>query len=217
MPNLDTTLHLDMLRRAKEAGKVTEDAPYGMNWGDPEEVAALTFVRRLYLDPFVAGRVIEIGPGGGRWTQYLLSAEELYAVDYHQELLDELAKNFAAPNLHFVKNDGTDFPGIPDASIDFVFSFGVFVHLSYPLIDAYLAEIKRVLKPNGHVSLQYSDKRKKAAHKVDAFDIMTPDLMRAMVHRHGFEILSESNDLLPHSAVVHFSADPTYGKWHRRY
>jgi cyclopropane fatty-acyl-phospholipid synthase-like methyltransferase len=102
--------------------------------------------------------VLEIGPGGGRWTRYLLAARMVYAVDYHQELLDELAVNFRADNLVSIKNNGTDLLGVPPESIDFVFSFGVFVHLDLDLIDAYLRSFKSVLKCGGSVVLQYADK-----------------------------------------------------------
>jgi hypothetical protein len=78
----------------------------------------------------------------------------VYAVDYHQELLDELAVNFHADNLISIKNSGTDLPEVPPESIDFVFSFGVFVHLDLDLIDVYLQSFKSVLKCGGNVVLQ---------------------------------------------------------------
>ena len=98
-----------------------------------------------FLLPYVNPdhQAIEIGPGGGRRTRYLLRFGYLYGVDYPRELLDELKGNFKAPHLHLVLNNGTDFPGIPDLSIDFIFSFGVFVHLDVDIIEAYLGNMRQ--------------------------------------------------------------------------
>ena len=67
-------------------------------------------------------------------------------------------------------------------SVDFVFSYGVFVHLEQDVIDAYLAEIHRVLRPDtGRALLQYSDKTKSAAKHSSGFSQNTPDDMRRLV------------------------------------
>src|SRR5215831_3026076 len=82
----------------------------------------------------------------GRWTQYMIGFRKLYVVDYYSALLEEIGKNVKAPNIELIKNNGTDFPGIDDRSIDYIFSFGIFVHLDGYLIQAYLANMKRILK-----------------------------------------------------------------------
>jgi len=121
--------------------------------GDPEYVPPLTYVRDHFLAPYVSASttIVEIGPGGGRWTRYMLGAQRIYAVDYHQELLDELQKNLGRRNITFVKNNGDDFPGVPDRSVDLVFSFGCFVHLDTDIIARYLDNIRRLLKPDANV------------------------------------------------------------------
>jgi len=70
---------------------------YGLEWGDPDVVSPLQFIRDKYVLPFVnsAQVAVEIGPGGGRWTRYLLGFKTLYAVDFHQELLDQLKRNYS--------------------------------------------------------------------------------------------------------------------------
>ena len=82
----------------------------------------------------------------------------MHGVDWPQELLDELSGNFKASHLHLLLNNGTDIPGITDLSIDFIFSFGIFVHLDVDIIEAYLGNMRRVLKPTGCATIQYSDK-----------------------------------------------------------
>ena len=88
MPQLDTQLHLDMyrggLRRRSFLGRLkgvwkallgTNDV-YGLEWGDPETLAPLMYVRDHFLKPYVSpnATIVEIGGGGGRWTRYMLAA-----------------------------------------------------------------------------------------------------------------------------------------------
>lgn len=205
MPGLDKALHVNMLERSKAA---QPDGPgfYGLQWGDPNTHPALQLVRDRFLAPYVKlnEKAVEIGPGGGRWTRYMLSFQRLYVVDHFQELLDELARNFRAPHLTPIRNNGTDFPGIPDSSIDFVFSFGVFVHLDLPIIDGYLQEMRRILRPSANVVIQYSDKRKPEAARNASFADNDPDRMRQLVEQRGYVVVEEDLDPLPHSAIIRF-------------
>ena len=90
----------------------------------------------------------------------LADLSRLYVVDYHQELLDELARNFRTPWLFPIKNNGTDFPLIELESVDLVFSFGVFVHLDIPIIESYLDSIKTIIRPGADVVIHILIKTK---------------------------------------------------------
>ena len=133
-----------------------------------------------------------------------MSFGEVIAVDYHQRLLDELASNFRVPHLKLVKNNGSDFPGVESASADYVFSFGVFVHLDLPVIEQYLVDIHRVLRSGGTGVLQYSDKTKAPAQADKTFAENDPVRMRKAVHAAGFQIVEEELAELPHSSIVRF-------------
>jgi ubiquinone/menaquinone biosynthesis C-methylase UbiE len=218
MPKLDTTLHLDMYRagkkkrtlpaRIKQALKVlfAIGNVYGLEWGDPETNPPLAYVRDHFLLPYVTQETtaLEIGPGGGRWTRYMLGVKRLYAVDFHQELLNELKSNFSPKNLTFVKNNGNDFPGMPNESIDFIFSFGTFVHLDVEIIDQYLRNMKTLLKPSSNVVIQYSDKSKPLGKSNKGFSQNDPDTMRRLVSSHGYFIYEEDIKTLWHSSVIRF-------------
>lgn len=209
MPDLSTSLHVDMLKYAKQIGQPEQDGLYGLQWGDPQRDSWLRFVLDEFLLPFVhPDRVgVEIGPGGGRWTRYLLACGRLYAVDFYQELLDELARNFRVPGLSFVKNTGTDFPLIELESVDLVFSFGVFVHLDMPIIESYLDSIKTIIRPGADVIIQYSDKTKEAARANLTFSDNDPTRMCALLTNRGYRIIREDRDRLPHSSIVHFTKE----------
>jgi cyclopropane fatty-acyl-phospholipid synthase-like methyltransferase len=126
-------------------------------------VDTIAFVRDRFVIPFVKPNqiAVDIGCGGGRWTRYLLGFKTVYAVDYYEELLSEFRKTFHRhKHVKPIKNNGTDFPGVAQQSVDYVFSFGCFGHINQILIDGYLGHIKEILKPGGNVVIHYSDKNK---------------------------------------------------------
>lgn len=218
MPGLDTKIHIDMLGDFKRRNplplrllralkrELFQPGIYGLEWGDPEVFAPLGYMRDRFLKPYVRAdhNALEIGPGGGRWTRYLLDAKTLTIVDFHQELLDQLKRNYNKKNMVFVKNNGNDFPGVPDGSVNFLFSFGVFVHLDPPLIEAYLSSMRRVLASGANVVLQYADKTKIMAQGNPGFSDNDPTRMRAMVQAAGYTIVEEDLTSLWHSSVIRF-------------
>jgi cyclopropane fatty-acyl-phospholipid synthase-like methyltransferase len=210
MPALNSDFHVKMLQRVKAQDRV--HGIYGMLWGDPqkddtEHNRRVRRIRDKFLLPYVHPdfTCVEIGPGGGRWTRYLMTCLELYCVELYQELLDELATNFRAPGLQLIRNNGTDFPGVPDGSTDFLFSYGTFVHLERDAIAAYLANMKRLLKPKTNVVIHYSDKSKELGRNTPGFSDNDPPRMRELVLDHGYRILEEDLHTLPHSSVIRFS------------
>ena len=253
MPDLNTTLHLDMLRAFRPAriplwqaakrgyatrrtleeairkGELSSEpaangvrllsldeldrlygAPsggiYGLEWGDPDWHAPFKFLKTQYLLPLLSAEMVgvEIGPGGGRWTQYLLRMKRLYVVDFHQELLKELKRNFHRPNIIPIKNHGDDFPGISDSEVDFVFSHGVFVHLDLPIIEAYLKNMQRIMKPGATAFIDYSDKQKIMARINPGFAENSPETMRGLLADLGYVITLEDTTTMPHSGIIVF-------------
>jgi SAM-dependent methyltransferase len=219
MPDLKTPLHLKMLRHFHQSreslpvrlyrGLKRELAPsiYGLSWGDPETVEPLKFIRDRYVLPYVKGdqSALEIGPGGGRWTRYLVSFRKLYVVDYYSEALEELRKNVNRPNMEFIRNNGTDFPGVQGNSIDYLCSFGTFVHLDVPIIEVYLRNMKPLLRRGSNVVLHYSDKTKVMAQLNEGFSENNPNTMRRLVVENGYKILEEDLTSMWHSSLVRFT------------
>ena len=206
MPALSTSLHLNMLNAAKASGQPEKQGLYGLHWGDPETDGVLKVIRDEWLLPYVNPDhdAVEIGPGGGRWTRYMLEFRRLYVVDYHQELLDELRTNFAQENITTIKNNGNDFPSIAPKSIDFLFSFGVFVHLDVNIIEKYAAAMKSIMKDDGDIVIQYADKDKEDAKRNPAFSENNPRIMRSLIEKAGFRIVQEDTKSIGHSAIMRF-------------
>ena len=98
-----------------------------------------------------AGTVLEIAPGFGRWTQYLKdSCERLVVVDLAERCIEHCRDRFAdATNIEYHVNDGRSLDMVADGSLDFAFSFDSLVHVEMDVLSSYLAELARVLKPDG--------------------------------------------------------------------
>jgi SAM-dependent methyltransferase len=199
---------------------------YGDRWGDPS-VTGLAYlwqklrlrsrlpgnlakVRRRYLEPYVSPETValEIGAGGGRWTRYLLSAREVVVVELNSQFFPYLESRFpeARGKLRFYETSGYELGGVDDESVDFVFSFGTFVHIAPDGIDAYLAEIRRVLRPGGVVSIHYADRSKKffasRPKGFGGFSNMNAHKMEDLAARRGFELVKHDRAILNHSNVV---------------
>lgn len=200
MPGQVDALHLKMLAEEKS------DTLYGLQWGDPETERNLALVRDYYLRPFISPEttVLEIGPGGGRWTRYMLDAKQVIVVDPFQEILDVLAQTLPSDKITAIRNSGTDFPGVAPGSVDFVFSFGVFVHLDPQVIADYLASMRPLLHADSKVFLQYADKTKPRGFKQKGFGATNPGMIRDMLDKAGYSIVSENTTILPHSCMVLF-------------
>jgi SAM-dependent methyltransferase len=210
------------LRRFRRAD---EDGHYGDHWGDPtlstlqyhwrrlrhgrETPGNLSKVVKRYLQPHVTPEsvVMEIGPGGGRWTQFLISAREVILVELNAQFFPYLRKRFRRQRrkLHFYETSGYELGGIEDGTVEFVFSFGTFVHIDPDGIDEYLGEIVRVLRPGGTTTLQYADRTKPFLQTVPdfgGFSDMDAPKMEGLIAAHGLEIVQHDRALLDHSNVV---------------
>lgn len=117
---------------------------------------------RCILAPAIShgAKVVEIGPGAGRWTTEILKRCGVYqGVDISRTCVDLCSKEFAGyPNASFSVTDGCSLPGLSEASVDVVWSFDVFVHINTEDVAKYLKEIARVLKPGGRAILHHGSK-----------------------------------------------------------
>lgn len=127
-------------------------------WGGPSSQWSTCLWPRI--SAFLpAASVLEIAPGYGRWTQYLLPQAASYTgVDLSESCVSTCAERFAdQPNATFAVNDGKTLPMIPDGSVDFIFSFDSLVHVEADVIGSYLREFSRVLSPDGVAFIHHSN------------------------------------------------------------
>lgn len=106
-----------------------------------------------------ASMILEIAPGFGRWTQFLLKECESYTgVDLNMNCVHACQSRFATvEKARFYVNDGRSLEMIPDGTVDFVFSFDSLVHANIGVLEDYLRQLRNKLKPEGVGFLHHSN------------------------------------------------------------
>jgi ubiquinone/menaquinone biosynthesis C-methylase UbiE len=136
----------------------------GDEWCD-DGTAERAWEQRLFANTFAPwlapdSRVVEIGPGGGKWTVRLAPrVQSLVCFDVAEAMLDRTRARVAQEgltNVSFVLGNGLDMSAIESNSVDVVFSYDVFVHIALEDTVAYVAEIARILKDGGIVLLHHA-------------------------------------------------------------
>lgn len=96
-------------------------------------------------------RILEVAPGYGRCTQFLLPlCESLIGVDISANCVEHCQARFAADRkARFCVNDGSSLAVVPDGSVDFAFSFDSLVHAEKDVIENYLLQLHSKLSPDG--------------------------------------------------------------------
>jgi ubiquinone/menaquinone biosynthesis C-methylase UbiE len=105
--------------------------------------------------------ILEIAPGHGRWSEVIAgSCKSLTLIDLSPSCIAFCQERFKGKDhISYRITDGKTLPDVADASIDFVWSFDSFVHMSADVISAYLSEMQRVLKPGGKAIIHHAGRR----------------------------------------------------------
>jgi SAM-dependent methyltransferase len=156
----------------------------GEEWSEPWGSSAAQWSGSILpriRDCLPAETILEIAPGFGRWTHYLKDyCQELWAVDASGECVEACSQRFAAEShVRCYLNDGRSLSMIPDASVDFVFSFDSFVHLRRELVEAYLSELGRTLKIGGKGFIHHSN----LGAYADSLSERVPQPMRKLLRK----------------------------------
>jgi SAM-dependent methyltransferase len=103
--------------------------------------------------------ILEIGPGFGRWTQYLRHlSRRLILLDLSERCIDSCRQRFAADeHIEYIVNDGASLDQIKDGSLDFIFSFDSLVHAEADAVGAYVRQAARKLRPGGAGFIHHSN------------------------------------------------------------
>ena len=118
--------------------------------------------KELAFDP-TGKRMLDIGCGIGRlFSGFTEMFTEIWGVDVSEELIQQAKKLHASPSVRFIENSGYDLAGIPADHFDFVFSFNTlqFVPQKWMALN-YLAEIYRVLRPDGVFQLHFRTNKRR--------------------------------------------------------
>ncbi len=135
---------------------------HGNEWSSPWRGTEFlwwgTLLPRLHA--FVpTDTILEIAPGYGRITQFLKDlCKQLIIVDITEHCIEACKRRFSSDsNIAYHINDGKSLEMISDSSIDFVISFDSLVHADADIIEVYLGQLSKKLKPNGVGFIHHSN------------------------------------------------------------
>ncbi len=112
---------------------------------------------KRFLTP--KSNVLEIAPGYGRWTEYLIkNCKHYIGIDLCENCIN-VCKNRFKRNLNakFYTNDGKSLNAVKNNSIDFCFSFDSLVHVDKDAMEPYIAELKNKLKEKSYAFIHHSN------------------------------------------------------------
>jgi ubiquinone/menaquinone biosynthesis C-methylase UbiE len=156
---------VDEERTVEKNYKMWQEVPWeganlmGESWSpSPQWKEALVNEFAKIVEP---GKVmLEIGPGAGRFTEFLQGlASHLMLVDLSDKCITLCRERFKnCDNITYFVNDGTDLSFIESSSIDYIFSFDCFNHVSPHDIEKYISQFPRILKPGGTCIIDHGTK-----------------------------------------------------------
>lgn len=152
LPGLNTPEHMRQVWTEWDWSRGGEEWNLGLEW------------RRSVVDDLILANAgtdpvsLEIGPGAGRWSVALeeISAR-LYLVDITELSMKLCRERFAGcDNVEYRITDGNALPGLADASVDFIWSFDVFVHILPEDQRSYMREFARVMRPGAKAVIHHA-------------------------------------------------------------
>ncbi|MBM3493112.1 MAG: class I SAM-dependent methyltransferase [Armatimonadetes bacterium] len=171
--------------------------------------AILDELLRAYMP--AGGRILEIGPGAGRWTEHLIPiASRLILVDLTPACIALCRKRFASERgIEYHVNDGRSVPFLSDESVDGVWSFDTFVHIEPSEVRTYMAEFARVMAP-GAVGVTH--RARAGRHRRSWRSDMTAERMADFCLERHLELVKQQESLRDGSISLcrletHFRAD----------
>ena len=200
----------DWDRRARQDAErfiYTRDRPADVADFDASGEANYKQLVRPYLPILLRGAppsactVVEIGCGAGRMTQWFARGfGRVEALDVSPEMIALARRRLAGfPNVRLHVSSGADLAPLADRSADLVFSYIVFQHIpSREVIENYVREAARVLKPGGAFKFQLNGDRspQSRTRQRDTWngETFSPDEALAMLHGAGFSLLASEGE-----------------------
>lgn len=106
-----------------------------------------------------ATHILEIAPGYGRCTQYLINqCERFSGIDLAPNCVEGCKKRFIKySHSNFFVTNGLSLDMVADDSIDFVFSWDSLVHAEEDVLKSYITQLQRKLHVGGKGFLHHSN------------------------------------------------------------
>jgi ubiquinone/menaquinone biosynthesis C-methylase UbiE len=152
LPGLNTPEHMRQVWTEWDWSQGGEEWNLGQDWR--RSVVEDLMLANAGSDPVT----IEIGPGGGRWSTTLQEkSSKLILVDLTELSMELCREKLAgADNVEYRITDGSHLPDVADGSVDFIWYFDVFVHISPDDQQGYMAEFARVMRPGAKAVIHHA-------------------------------------------------------------
>ncbi len=172
----------------------------GEEWTNSAEWRQALIDEAMLREMPASSTSLEIGPGGGRWTEALLGASErLVLTDIAEQPLELCRKRFAdRGNIAYHVTDGSSLSAVETDSIDFVWSFDAFVHIAPADQERYLQELARVMRPSARAVIHHAGR---GGLDGGWRSSMTGERFRQLVAVNGFRLIRQFDSWGP--AAVH--------------
>ena len=197
----------------------------------PGQLSYMSVLHVVYLTcikPYVSEDTValEIGPGRGAWTRALLKAKEIWCLDAVSakdnrfwEYVGRIPKVKYSQVVDFSCNT------LPDDKFDYLFSFGVFCHISFDGIQAYMENLYPKLKEGADCFVMIADYNKynsayanmQGAERVPVLNTNEDQVIRPgrwyhagreqtcnMLVETGYKIVDEDVGALHRDVIIHF-------------
>lgn len=127
-------------------------------WGGSAGLWFATIMPRIGL-VLPAQKVLEIAPGHGRCTNWLLRFAGSYCgIDLSEQCVAFCRQRFAGHRYAaFFVNDGRSLDAVAGQAFDLIFSYDSLVHADMDVISPYVAQIVSLLAPGGIAFVHHSN------------------------------------------------------------
>lgn len=175
----------------------------GDEWGRTSHVERIV---AEYIYPYITPEsvVAEIGSGGGRIASRVVErAKELYCLDISSEMLKRTHAALSRyDHVRYALLKGPRLPEELGETLDFIYSFDVFVHLDLHTIWKYFKEIRRCLKSGGRAFVHTTNLKAPGGwerfagqekYSVAGHYYISPEIVEILADRSGLRIIKMSN------------------------
>lgn len=142
----------------KEYNWKDQGEEWSQPWGGSETQWFSTILPRIHR--FLPNnKTLEIAPGFGRWTKFLVeNTNEYVGVDISEKCINHCSVSFSEYNhAKFFVNDGLSLSCAEDCVFDFIFSFDSLVHANLDVHESYIPQILSKLSPKGFAFIHHSN------------------------------------------------------------
>lgn len=159
---------------------------YGYSWdgGNSHTLSSIAKLSDTYLKPYLKGNynlnILELSPGGGRFTYELLRyANSIDLVDMNGVCLSLCKKRFSnlTTPIQFYENDGQSLSCVSGNKYDLIACFDSMVHMHPDIIESYIAQFAQLINDGGIIWLDHSGKGEKdIGHRTNMTDFKIAEI-----------------------------------------